>query len=68
MNTDYNMREDVSLGHICDCTYHYGKDAPQYVHADVNFKITASKCFITDITEIWMLHSMYTFMYLQMLQ
>ena len=69
MNTDYNRREDVSLRHICDCTpyctYHCGMDAPQYVHVHVPFKITVSKCFITDITGIWMQRSMYTSMYLQ---
>ena len=56
--------EDVPLGYICDCTpysiYYHGMDAPQYVQADVHFKIRVSKWFISDNTKIWMLCSMYT--------
>jgi hypothetical protein len=69
MNTDYNRRQDVSLGHICDCTpyctYQCGMDDPQYVHADVPSDYF-TESFITHITAKWMLPSMYTLMYLQM--
>ena len=62
----------VTSGHFCYrrfyYTYHSDVDAHQYVHVDVPSGHLFPECFITQLTAIRTLPSMYTLMCLQNFQ
>jgi len=72
MDTPQYLNADVSsidtVARKLFYTNHRDLDAPQYVNVDVSSDYFFTESFITQISAIWTLPSMYTLMYLQMFQ